>query len=82
MQAASLFIQMYSIGYGADRAIGQYRYPQLLEVVGAGHAIGGLAHLLHCRQEKTDKDRDDGDYDQQLDERKGPVSAAPTHVQG
>jgi hypothetical protein len=39
----------------------------LLEVVGALHACGGLADLLHGGQQQPDQDRDNRDDDQQLD---------------
>jgi hypothetical protein len=45
------------------------RQANLLEVVGTGHPVGGLAHLLHSWQEQADQDGDDGDDYQQLDER-------------
>src|SRR5262249_27078496 len=41
----------------------------LLEVVAALHACGGLADLLDGREQEADQDRDDGNHDQQLDER-------------
>ena len=40
----------------------------LLHVVAATHAGGGLADLLHRRQQQPDEDGDDGDHDQQFDE--------------
>ena len=40
----------------------------LLEVVGAGHAVSGLAHLLHGGQEHGQQHGDDGDHDEQLDQ--------------
>jgi hypothetical protein len=40
----------------------------LLEVVHALGAGGGLADLLHRRQEQPDEDGDDGDDDDQFDE--------------
>src|SRR5262245_26569339 len=51
----------------------------LLEVVGALDAAGGLAHLLHRRQEQPDQHRDDADHHQQLDQREG-IPAAPAGV--
>ena len=42
---------------------------ELLEVVGAVHAAGGLADLLHRRQQQADQDGDDRDHHQQLDQR-------------
>ena len=41
----------------------------LLEVVGALDACGGLADLLHGRQQEADQDGDDRDDDEQLDQR-------------
>jgi hypothetical protein len=42
---------------------------ELLDVVGARHACGGLAHLLDGGEEQADQDGDDGDHHQQLDQR-------------
>jgi len=50
---------------------------ELLQVVGATDAVGGLAHLLHGRQQQADQDRDDRDHHQQFDQRK-PVANSPT----
>ena len=44
--------------------------PQLLEVVAALQAGGGLADLLHGGEEQPDEDGDDGDHHQQLDQSK------------
>src|SRR5262249_16218412 len=41
----------------------------LLEVVGALRASGGLAHLLDSGEQQADEDRDDRDHHQQLDQR-------------
>jgi len=41
----------------------------LLEVVGALHAVGGFADLLDRGQQQPDQDGDDRDDDEQLDER-------------
>src|SRR5439155_23309826 len=46
------------------------RQANLLEVVLALHAVGGLAHLLHSRQQESDKDCDDRNHDQELDQGK------------
>jgi hypothetical protein len=46
------------------------RESDLFEVVGTLHARGGLAHLLHGRQQQADEDRNDRDHHQQLDQRK------------
>ncbi len=45
------------------------RQADLLEVVDALAACGGLAHLLYRRQQEADQHADDGDYYQELDER-------------
>ncbi len=45
------------------------RQGDLLEVILALHACGGLTHLLHGGHEKPDQDRNNGDYHEQLDER-------------
>src|SRR5262245_56453777 len=47
---------------------------ELLEVVAALHASGGLAHLLDGWQEKTDEDGNDGDHNKKLDQREGGTS--------
>jgi hypothetical protein len=47
---------------------GQADLVQVVDALGAG---GGVAHLLHRRQEQPQEDRDDGDDDQQLDQREG-----------
>ena len=44
------------------------RQSNLLEVVLATHAAGGLADLLHRGQEQSNEDRDNGDDHQQLDQ--------------
>jgi hypothetical protein len=66
---------------------------QLLQIVGALQAGGGLADLLDGGQEQADEDGDDGDHHQQLDQRESDtmltacchgwnsVSACPTLVQ-
>jgi hypothetical protein len=43
----------------------------LLEVVRAGAAGGGLADLLDGRQEQADQDGDDRNHHQQLDQGEG-----------
>jgi hypothetical protein len=48
----------------------------LLHVVRALHAGRGLADLLDCGEEQADQDRDDRDYDQQLDQRETRFSLA------
>ena len=48
----------------------------LLEVVGALDPAGGLADLLHRRQQQADQDGDDGDDDQQLDQREAAPRAS------
>jgi hypothetical protein len=49
------------------------RQGELLEVVLALGAGGGLAHLLHGGQEQADEEGDDGDHHQQLDQREAPA---------
>jgi hypothetical protein len=44
--------------------------PDLLEVVGALHAVGGVADLLDRGQQQADQDRDDRHHHQEFDERK------------
>jgi hypothetical protein len=46
---------------------GALRGPDLLEVVLALAAGGGLAHFLHGRHKKGDEDRNDRDHHQELD---------------
>ena len=50
---------------------------ELLEVVAALHAGGGLADLLDGRQQEADEDGDDGDHHQQLDQRERPPLTTP-----
>jgi hypothetical protein len=40
---------------------------ELFEVVGAAHAIGGFAHLLHGGKKQSQQHGDDGDDDEQFD---------------
>src|SRR6516165_11524935 len=42
----------------------------LHEVVGAPHAVGRLADLLHCWKKQADEHGDDCQYDKQFDQRK------------
>ena len=58
-----------------DVVVVHHRQPQLLQVVDALRASGGLARRLDGGQEQRDQDGDDGDHDQQLDQRE----AALTH---
>src|SRR5262249_32890401 len=54
----------------------------LLEVVGALQACGGLADLLHRGEQQADEDRDDGDDHQQLGQgeaRAGPRGDGESH---
>jgi hypothetical protein len=51
----------------------------LLQVVGAFHAVGGFADLLHRRQQEPHQDADDADHDEQLDQRE-PDTAGGPHV--
>src|SRR5262249_29988960 len=48
----------------------------LLEVVLALQAGGGLADLLHRRQEQADEDGDDGYHHQQLDQREAAAGGS------
>src|SRR5262249_51442816 len=52
-----------------------HRQRQLLQVVGALHARGGLADLLYRGEEKTNQDGNNSDDDQQLDQREGHAAA-------
>ena len=55
--------------------------PELLEVVGALDAIGGLAHPLHGRNQQADEDGDDANDNQQFDESKAtPHRGTPMRV--
>src|SRR5262249_32964146 len=45
------------------------RQAELLKVVGALHAGGGLADLLHGGEQQADENGNDGDHHQQLDQR-------------
>jgi hypothetical protein len=42
----------------------------LLEIVGATHATGRLASRLNRREQQCYENADNGDYNQQLNERK------------
>ena len=57
-----------------EAAVGAFeavqRETDLLEIVLAGAAGGGFAHLLHGRQEQADEHRDNRDHDEQFNERK------------
>ncbi len=44
--------------------------PDLLQIVRAGHAVGGFADFLHRGQEKANQDGDDGDNHEQFDQCK------------
>ena len=48
--------------------------PELLQVVDALGAAGGLAGRLHGGQQEADQDRDDRDHDQQLDQGESPTA--------
>src|SRR5262249_45823785 len=73
---------------GADRQVvvdvveAVQRQAELLEVVGALDARGGLAHLLDGGEQQADEDGDDRDDDEQLDqrERDPPAGRNSTHV--
>src|SRR5262249_45829677 len=54
----------------------------LLEVVLAPHAGGGLADLLDGGQEQADEDGDDGYHHQQLDQREGAPSGTVRRAHG
>jgi hypothetical protein len=47
----------------------------LVQVVLAAHAAGGVADLLHRGDEQADEDGDDGDHHQQLDQREAALAA-------
>src|SRR5262249_16070987 len=51
----------------------------LFEVVGAAHAVGGLADLLHGGQEQANQDANNGDDDQQFNQGK-PASSLSLNV--
>jgi hypothetical protein len=51
------------------------RQPDLLEIIGADHAVGGVADLPHGGQQQRDQHADDGNHDQQFDQRERPGSA-------
>src|SRR5262245_53976765 len=57
-----------------------YRQADLLEIVRALNAGGGLAHLLDRRQQEPDQDRDDRDHHQQLDQGEGATHFKPSHL--
>src|SRR5262249_29536428 len=44
--------------------------PDLVEMVGTLNAVTRVADFLDCRHEKADQDRNNGNNDQQLDQRK------------
>jgi hypothetical protein len=46
------------------------RQPQLMQVVLALSAAGAFLGVLHARKKKPDEDRNNGDHDQKLHERK------------
>ena len=48
---------------------------ELFQVVGAGHAVGSFAHLLHGRHKQGDEDGDDGNHHQQFDQGVAAPSA-------
>ena len=54
-------------GHVAERADVVVRgQADLLHVVGAAHAVGGLAHFLHGWNQQAHQHRDDGDHHQQF----------------
>jgi hypothetical protein len=46
---------------------------QLLDFVLTGRSSGGFTRLLDGGQQQSDEDRDDGNHDQQLNERKATM---------
>src|SRR5207253_6835295 len=75
------------VGPGAGQlAVGDFKvvYGQadLVQVVLALQAGGGLADFLHRGQEQPDEDGDDGDDDQQLDQREGTPKSQSTLAHG
>src|SRR5262249_39188244 len=54
----------------------------LLEVVLAAEARGGLADLLHRGDQQGDQHREDGDHHQQLDQREGVTAGGYTAHRG
>jgi len=61
------------VPHGGEFAVGVVEIvggqADLVEVVLAAHAVGGLADLLDGGQQQADQDGDDGDHHQQLDQR-------------
>ena len=53
------------------------RQANLLEMVAALHAAGGLAGGLHGGQQQRDQHADDGDHHQQLDKSETTFSHTP-----
>jgi len=49
------------------------RKSDLLEVIGAGTAAGGLTSLLHSRQKESNKNADDGNDDEEFNQSKASV---------
>ena len=49
------------------------RQADLLQVVGATHAVRGFTDFLHGRHEKTDKDRNDGNDHEQFNQGERPA---------
>ena len=56
------------------------RHAELPQVIRAATAPCRLASALHGRQQETDENRDDRDYDEQFDERKRTWSDATSTV--
>src|SRR5579875_3674851 len=52
---------------------------QLLEIVAAFDATGGLAHFLNRGQQQTDENGNNGNHYQQLDERETPSMRTENH---
>ena len=51
------------------------RQADLLEIVGAGNAPGGLARSLDRGKKQRNENRNDGDHDQQFDQGKRTARA-------
>jgi hypothetical protein len=51
----------------------------LFEIIGALHPVCGFTNLLDCRKEQSDQNRNDGDYDQKLNQGKRASFAGIQH---
>jgi hypothetical protein len=54
-------------------------HADVVHVVGALDAPGGVAHLLGGRQQQADEDGDDRDHHQQFDQRETQASVRAIH---